>query len=81
LVIAAWQEIRAAPKEKWASAHSFLRVLRSAEGEARGQIRLLLKDTPISDEIQRFGAAFLLVIGLTITLNYDSDTSIGSSYL
>jgi hypothetical protein len=81
LVIAAWQEIRAAPKEKWASAHSFLRVLRSAEGEARGQIRLLLKNTPISDEIQRFGAAFLLVIGLTITLNYDSDTSIGSSYL
>jgi hypothetical protein len=81
LVIAAWQEIRAAPKEKWASAHSFLRVLRSAEGEARGQIRLLLKDTPISDEIQRFGAAFLLVIGLTITLNYDSDTSTGSSNL
>jgi hypothetical protein len=80
-VVAAWQEIRAAPKEKWASAHSFLRVLRSAEGEARGQIRLLLKDTPISDEIQRFGAAILLVIGLTITLNYDSDTSTGSSYL
>jgi hypothetical protein len=26
LVIAAWQEIRAAPKEKWAFAHSFLRV-------------------------------------------------------
>jgi hypothetical protein len=31
--------------------------LRSAEGEARGQIRLLFKNTPISDEIQRFGAA------------------------
>jgi hypothetical protein len=80
-VITAWQEIRAAPKEKWAFAHSFLRVLRSAEGEARGQIRLLVKNTPISDEIQRFGAAFLLVIGLTITPLYDSDTSIGSSYL
>jgi hypothetical protein len=53
----------------------------SAKGEARGQIRLLLKNTPISDEIQRFGAAFLLVIGLTTTPLYDSDTSIGSSYL
>jgi hypothetical protein len=55
--------------------------LRSAKGEARGQIRLLLKDTPILEEIQRFGAAVLLVIGLTITLNYDSDASTGSSYL
>jgi hypothetical protein len=81
LVIAAWQEIRAAPKEKWASAHSFLRVLRSAQGEARGQIRLLRKNTPISDEIQWFGVAILLVIGLTITPIYDSDTSTGSSYL
>jgi hypothetical protein len=81
LVIAAWQEIRAAPKEKWAFAHSFLRVLRSAEGEARGQIRLLLKNTPISDQIQRFGVALPLVIGLTITPIYDSDTSTGSSYI
>ena len=55
--------------------------LRSAKGEARGQIRLLLKNTPISDEIQRLGAAYLLVIGLTVTPLYDSDTSTGSSYL
>jgi len=30
-----------------------------AEGEAKGQIRLLSKNTPFSDEIQRFGVAFL----------------------
>jgi hypothetical protein len=68
-------------KKSGLSPTHFSVFLRSAEGEARGQIRLLLKDTPISDEIQRFGVAVLLVIGLTITLNYDSDPSTGSSYL
>jgi hypothetical protein len=42
------------PKEKWAFAHSFLRVTpQCAEGEAKGQIRLLSKNTPISGEFQR----------------------------
>jgi hypothetical protein len=42
------------PKEKWAFAHSFLRVTpQCAEGEAKGQIRLLFKNTPISGEFQR----------------------------
>jgi hypothetical protein len=45
------------PKEKWAFAHSSLRVTpQCAEGEAKGQIRLLLKSTPFSREFQRFPA-------------------------
>src|ERR1700679_1711094 len=45
------------PKEKWAFAHSFLRVTpQCAEGEAKGQIRLLFKNTPFSGEFQRFPA-------------------------
>jgi hypothetical protein len=45
------------PKEKWAFAHSFLRVTpQCAKGEAKGQIRLLFKNTPFSGELQRFPA-------------------------
>jgi len=44
-------------KKSGLSPTHFSVFLRSAKGEARGQIRLLLKDTPISEEIQRFGAA------------------------
>jgi hypothetical protein len=46
------------PKEKWAFAHSFLRVTpQCAEGEAKGQIRLLFKNTPFPGEFQRFPAS------------------------
>jgi hypothetical protein len=50
-------------KKSGLSPTHFSVFLRSAEGEARGQIRLLVQNTPISDEVQRFGAAVLLVIG------------------
>jgi hypothetical protein len=75
------QEIGPHQKKSGLSPTHFSVFLRSAKGEARGQIRLLLKNTPISDQIQRFGVAVLLVIGLTITPFYDSDTGTGSSYL
>jgi hypothetical protein len=43
------------PKEKWAFAHSFLRVTpQCAEGEAKGQTCLLLKNTPFPSRFQRF---------------------------
>jgi hypothetical protein len=44
-------------KKSGLSPTHFSVFLRSAEGEARGQIRLLSKNTPISPEIQRFGMA------------------------
>jgi hypothetical protein len=39
-------------KKSGLSPTHFSVFLRSADGEARGQIRLLLKNTPISDQIQ-----------------------------
>jgi hypothetical protein len=62
-VIAAWQEIGLHQKKSGLSPTHFSVFLRSAKGEARGQIRLLVKNTPISGGIQRLGAAILLVIG------------------
>jgi hypothetical protein len=44
------------PKEKWAFAHSFLRVTPQC-GEAKGQIRLRFQNTPFAGEFQRFPAS------------------------
>jgi hypothetical protein len=51
------QEIRLHQKKSGLSPTHFSVFLRSTKGEARGQIRLLVKNTPISVQIQRFGAA------------------------
>jgi hypothetical protein len=57
LVIARGRKSGLHQKKSGLSPTHFSVFLRSTKGEARGQIRLLSKNTPISVEIQRFGAA------------------------